>query len=84
MFFILLLNFLINIFWGYINSHWSFYVAAIFLILGVSGGVLDKYLKNSIKANKTKKEIGFDDKNNAKTNDLLLAELAGTEINNRT
>ena len=82
MFFILLLNFIINLIFGYIDSHWSFYVAAVFLILGVSGGVLDKYLKNSIKANKTKKDIGAD-KKNEKPNDLLLAELAGTEINNR-
>ena len=83
MFFILFLNLLINIFWGYINSKWTLYIAGILLILGVSGGVLDKYLKNSIKANKTKKEIGLDEKNIEKSNDLLLAELAGTEINTR-
>ena len=84
MFFILLLNLIINIFWGYIDSLWTFYVAAILLILGVTGGVLDKYLKNSIKVNKTKREIGLEGKNNEKSNDLLLAELAGTEINSRT
>ena len=57
LFFMLLLNLLINIFWGYIESNWTFYVAGTFLILGVAGGILDKYLKNTIKANKTKKEI---------------------------
>ena len=62
-FFILLLNLLINIFWGYIESRWTFYVAGVFLILGVSGGILDKYLKNTIKANKTKKEIEEDNEN---------------------
>ena len=56
-FFILLLNLLINIFWGYIESSWAFYVAGVFLILGVAGGILDKYLKHSIKADKTKNEI---------------------------
>ena len=84
MFFILLLNLIINIFWGYIDARWTFYVAAILLILGVTGGVLDKYLKNSIKANKIKTEIGLDGKSNEKSNDLLIAELAGTEINNKT
>ena len=84
MFFILLLNLLINIFWGYINSHWTFYIAATLLILGVIGGILDKYLKNSIKANKSKREIGLTGKKTDKSNDLLLAELTGTEINNRT
>ena len=59
-FFIILLNLLINIFWGYIESQWTFYVAMTFLILGVIGGILDKYLKNSIKANKTKKEMDED------------------------
>ena len=82
-FFIILLNILINIFWGYVDSHWSFYVAAVFLIFGVSGGVLDKYLKNKIKVNKTKKDMDSDFKSNEKSNDLILAELAGTEINNR-
>ena len=62
-FFILLLNLLINIFWGYIESQWTFYVAGVFLILGVSGGILDKYLKNTIKANKTKKEIEEENEN---------------------
>ena len=42
----------INIFWGYIESGWSFYVAGVFLILGVTGGILDKYLKNTLKAKK--------------------------------
>ena len=83
MFFILLINLIINIIWGYIDSLWTFYVAAILLILGVTGGVLDKYLKNSIKANKTKREMGLYGKSNEKSNDLLLAELAGTEINSR-
>ena len=83
MFFILLLNLLINIFWGYIDSHWTIYIAGILLILGVSGGILDKYLKNSIKANKTKKEIGLEGKNTKKSNKLLLAELVGAEINNK-
>ena len=59
-FFLLLLNLLINIFWGYIESHWTFYVAGAFLILGVAGGILDKYLKNSIKSDKTKKEMESD------------------------
>ena len=54
------MNLLINIFWGYIESRWTFYVAGIFLILGVFGGILDKYLKNSIKADKTKNEIEED------------------------
>ena len=81
MFFILLLNLLINISLGYIQSHWSFYVSGFLLIFGVIGGVLDKYLKNSIKASSSKKEIGLD-KNNQKADDLLIAELAGTEINN--
>jgi drug/metabolite transporter (DMT)-like permease len=80
MFFVLLLNFIINIIFGYIDSHWSFYVAAILLILGVIGGILDKYLKNAIKANKAKKENDVDEIKNDKSNDL--AELAGTEINN--
>ena len=62
-FFMLLLNLLINIFWGYIDSHWTFYVAGIFLILGVAGGILDKYLKNSIKADKTKKQMEFENQN---------------------
>ena len=57
----ILLNLLINIFWGYIESHWTFYVAGIFLLLGVAGGILDKYLKNSIKAEKMKKEIEIND-----------------------
>lgn len=83
LFFVLLLNLLINIFWGYIDSHWTIYIAAVLLILGVAGGILDKYLKNSIKANKIKKEIGLDGKNIEKNNNLLLAELAGTEINNK-
>ena len=83
MFFILLLNLLINIFWGYIDSHWTIYIAGILLILGVSGGILDKYLKNSIKANKTKKEIGLEGKSIEKSNKLLLAELVGAEINNK-
>ena len=82
-FFIILLNMLINLFWGYISSHWSFYIAGIFLIFGVSGGVLDKYLKNKIKAIKTRKEIGEDYKNDEKSNNLLYAEIAGTEINNK-
>ena len=60
-FFMILLNLLINIFWGYIESHWTFYVAGIFLLLGVAGGILDKYLKNSIKAEKMKKEIEIND-----------------------
>ena len=83
MFFILLLNLLINIFWGYIDSHWTIYIAGILLVLGVSGGILDKYLKNSIKANKTKREINLESKNIKKSNKLLLAELVGTEINNK-
>ena len=83
MFFILLLNLLINIFWGYIDSHWTIYIAGILLVLGVSGGILDKYLKNSIKANKTKREIDLESKNIKKSNKLLLAELVGTEINNK-
>ena len=62
-FFMILLNLLINIFWGYIESHWTFYVAGIFLLLGVAGGILDKYLKNTIKANKTKKEIEEENEN---------------------
>ncbi len=48
---------------GYIESHWTFYLAGVFLILGVAGGILDKYLKNSIKANKSKKEIEEDTDN---------------------
>lgn len=62
-FLILFMNLLINIFWGYIESHWTFYLAGVFLILGVAGGILDKYLKNSIKANKTKKHIEEDSDN---------------------
>ena len=61
-FFSLFLNNLINIFWGYIESGWSFYVAGIFLILGVIGGILDKYLKNSIKAEKKKNELEIEEK----------------------
>ena len=57
LFFTLLLNNLINIFWQYIESDWTFYVAGCFLILGVAGGILDKYLKNSIKADKIKNEF---------------------------
>ena len=48
---------MINIFWQYIESDWTFYVAVCFLILGVAGGILDKYLKNSIKADKIKNEF---------------------------
>jgi len=58
----LFLNNLINIFWGYIKSGWSFYVAGVFLILGVIGGILDKYLKNSIKAEKMKNELEIEEK----------------------
>ena len=47
----------------HVESRWTFYVAGVFLILGVSGGILDKYLKNTIKANKTKKEIEEDNEN---------------------
>ena len=61
-FFSLFLNNLINIFWGYIKSGWSFYVAGVFLILGVIGGILDKYLKNSIKAEKMKNELEIEEK----------------------
>ena len=84
MFFILLLNLLINIFWGYIKYKWTILVGGVLLILGVIGGILDKYLKNSIKAKKSKREIGLTGKKYDKSNDLLLAELTGTEINNRT
>lgn len=84
MFFILLLNLLINIFWGYIEYKWTILVGGVLLILGVIGGILDKYLKNSIKAKKSKREIGLTGKKYDKSNDLLLAELTGTEINNRT
>jgi len=73
-FFNMLLNILINIFWGYIQSHWTFYVAAVFLILGVAGGILDKYLKNSIKASNSKKEI-LSDRNGEKGEDLLIADI---------
>ena len=73
--FIILLNLLINIFWGYIESRWTFYVAGIFLILGVFGGILDKYLKNSIKADKTKNEIEEDinlnNQNNKNKNEIF-------------
>jgi drug/metabolite transporter (DMT)-like permease len=54
-FFILFLNQLINIIWGFVESEWTFYVAGVFLVLGVAGGILDKYLKHSIKVNKIKK-----------------------------
>ena len=54
-FFILFLNQLINIIWGFVESEWTFYVAGVFLVLGVVGGILDKYLKHSIKVNKIKK-----------------------------
>ena len=70
----MLLNILINIFWGYIPSQWTFYVAAVLLILGVSGGILDKYLKNSIKASNIKKEI-ISDKSGEKGEDLLIADI---------
>jgi drug/metabolite transporter (DMT)-like permease len=73
-FFNMLLNIIINIFWGYIKSHWTFYVAAVFLILGVSGGILDKYLKNSIKASNSKKEI-LSERNGEKGEDLLIADI---------
>jgi hypothetical protein len=70
----MLLNIIINIFWGYIKSHWTFYVAAVLLILGVSGGILDKYLKNSIKASNSKKEI-LSERNGEKGEDLLIADI---------
>jgi hypothetical protein len=70
----MLLNIIINIIWGYIQSHWTFYVAAVFLILGVSGGILDKYLKNSIKVSNSKKEI-LSDRNGEKGEDLLIADI---------
>ena len=54
-FFILFLNQLINIIWGFVESEWTFYVAGVVLVLGVLGGILDKYLKHSIKVNKIKK-----------------------------
>ena len=82
MLFRILLNFAINIMWGYIESNWKFYTAGILLILGVGGGILDKYLKYSIRASQSKKQLSKNFKMNEKPNDLLLAELAGTEINN--
>ena len=78
-FFVLLLNFIINIMLGFIKSHWSFYIGAVFLILGVSGGVIDKYLKNAIKAKKVKKEIDENEKKNDKQNDLYASELSGSQ-----
>ena len=62
LFFSLFLNNLINIFWGYIKSGWAFYVAGVFLILGVSGGILDKYLKNSLKAKKRENDYEIEEK----------------------
>jgi drug/metabolite transporter (DMT)-like permease len=82
LFFILLLNLIVNLIFGYISPHWSFFVAAVFLCLGVIGGVMDKYLKHSIKANKVIAENEINDNNNLNS-DLSLAELAGTEINNK-
>ena len=73
-FFMILLNLLINIFWGYIESHWTFYVAGIFLLLGVAGGILDKYLKNSIKAEKMKKEIEINDNKTNKNDENKIHE----------
>ena len=73
-FFNMLSNIIINIFWGYIKSHWTFYVATVLLILGVSGGILDKYLKNSIKASNSKKEI-LSERNSEKGEDLLIADI---------
>jgi hypothetical protein len=70
----MLLNIIINILWGYIKSHWTFYVATVLLILGVSGGILDKYLKNSIKASNSKKEI-LSERNGEKGEDLLIADI---------
>jgi hypothetical protein len=70
----MLLNIIINIFYNYVDSHWTFYVAAVFLILGVSGGILDKYLKNSIKVSNSKKEI-LSDRNGEKGEDLLIADI---------
>ena len=50
--------FLINIILMYIKINWTtFYLANIFLILGASYGILDKYSENSIKADESKKVI---------------------------
>ena len=69
------LNQLINIFWGFIESSWTFYVAGVFLILGVAGGILDKYLKHSIKVGKNKK-IGEDGKIESKNSELNFDDLS--------
>jgi len=74
-FFTLFLNQLINIFWGFIESSWTFYVAGVFLILGVAGGILDKYLKHSIKVGKNKK-IGEDGKIESKNSELNFDDLS--------
>ena len=68
LFFSLFLNNLINIFWGYIESGWSFYVAGVFLILGVTGGILDKYLKNTLKAKKRVDNFEIEERLNKQNN----------------
>jgi predicted tellurium resistance membrane protein TerC len=68
LFFSLFLNNLINIFWGYIKSGWAFYVAGVFLILGVSGGILDKYLKNTLKAQKREDDLEIEERTNKQNN----------------
>ena len=82
-FFILLINMVVNLIWGSITSHFTFYVAAVLLLIGVIGGVLDKYLKNSMKIDKIEnEEIGRKTRNKINDNKDLYAQLAGTEIEN--
>ena len=53
------------------------------LFLFVIGGVLDKYLKNSMKIDKIEnEEIGRKTRNKINDNKDLYAQLAGTEIEN--
>ena len=57
--FILLLNMVTNLIFRDIERHFTFYLAAVFLVIGVILGILDKYLKNSFKKkieNKGKKK----------------------------
>ena len=73
----------VNLIWGSITSHFTFYVAAVLLLIGVIGGVLDKYLKNSMKIDKIEnEEIGRKTRNKINDNKDLYAQLAGTEIEN--
>ena len=85
LFFILLLNMIANLIKKSIKPHFTFYIAAVFLGIGVLGGVLDKYLKNSLKIDKNETERISRVKRSKISdngNKDLYAQLAGTEIEN--